>query len=1060
MVLAMSAIGAQFFFLRQLTVFNTRLGLLLLGCYLLLHVLALTGLSFLCLQLYDSFKKRLGQGKTGALRLAICIMIGVAFFLSFKVGIDYGLSIDIPFSWVLGKAGYDLLELTYLNGWTLGFIPILVTLFLLSDPRLSLRRGLDDRRHIYIRSKVLGAIRLFATRDNRLFGESPDNPITVKHKEVGEVAYSGGARMGYENPHFNDKIRLFPYGAAWLSLKALIGFAVAYRLAGSFALRFLMVQTYLTRTGQTFMFLLRRYYDLVFMRLTLNAVTPPSFPVEEAFTFEFIQFLYPYLLFFTLIWIVRLVIASFAEASVLVLTGRSWSASTRCVSNVFTALCLAVLLFIAKIPTMVFDKATPYYALTLITVFSTLLLLAVLTRLTAYIPTLRRWFSAFFGALIWGTTGLKLRAFILIAVLASSIVSPLIVSAVTVQPYMQGRQYEYRWVPAYLPTIEYTRWAYQVDNVRHVSSETITIPTSEVLRYVRIFTMEGAKLNMKPFVGVNWMSIDTADVDIVFVRGREYWIALLTLIRPPYGGDVDIWRANHVILTHSERILAIDARSTEVVDFNSLLDSTRTLEVYYGEGGLWEEVDEVYLNIGEFKEMHLPDYAGTGSYMGEPDYTYKDFWRLWKFLWMWRWDFAQGQYGDIKALVNRDAKNRVSKLLLPGIVIEPDGYPVIDENGDVYMLYWTWISWSPPSDYLDWPEHTVNKLVRRFAVVLVNVKNGEITGYLMNRESEDYILSFYRSWYQPWDEPVPAWLKTQLRYPEELLKQQIDVYNWYFQDDFNKWQSNQFYELTLGPQNQVFEDVRYIFTPIDGKLTWAAVRLVEWYKAPSRNLAGMYLAPSGEETEQLYFVDFGNLTVIGPWMALSTVNNNAQIRAQLTLHPNWVSGNILMYSIAGKLYYIIPYYAQQENLVLPAMVTVINAVDQTAGYYVIQNPRNPFEIEQATAYAFQNLGVGLPEEKDLEQRKRDLIRLFEDRGLTLAIPTALNPDVSYREGEAAYISVVQWNASVHLAETFIERWCVGVDKVLTWTDDTRINFGVLINVKGVVELHYITFPLK
>jgi len=39
-------------------------------------------------------------------------------------------------------------------------------------------------------------------------------------------------------------------------------------------------------------------------------------------------------------------------------------------------------------------------------------------------------------------------------------------------------------------------------------------------------------------------------------------------------------------------------------------------------------------------------------------------------------------------------------------------------------------------------------------------------------------------------------------------------------------------------------------------LTWAAVRLVEIYNSASQNLAGLYIAPAGANTGQIYLIRF------------------------------------------------------------------------------------------------------------------------------------------------------------------------------------------------------------
>jgi uncharacterized membrane protein (UPF0182 family) len=397
---------------------------------------------------------------------------------------------------------------------------------------------------------------------------------------------------------------------------------------------------------------------------------------------------------------------------------------------------------------------------------------------------------------------------------------PSIVSMTTIGPYMQGRRSEYVWEPAYVPTVSFTKWAYEVDEIERIDPSIITTNETKTLRQIRVFDSETAKINMKAYVGgTNWMSIDQGDLDIIYINGTEYWISLLTLVNPPYQGDIDLWRAQHILLTHSEKILAQEATSTKIVDIKDVFGLKETPQIYYGEGGLWKEADEVYLNIKGFQETHIPEYQGAPSYDDKPDYVYKGFWKALRFYGMWRWDFAQGDYGDISILTTRDTNERISKILLPGMNKESDAYPVVDNSGNIYLLYWLWVNRQSPNEFCDYPEHSQDQISRRFAIALVNLKNGEINGYLMNQGKDDYVLSLYRPFYSQWDKPVPDWLGKQLRYPEEFFEKQIDVYDYYFQEDFQKWQRNEFYELTLDNSGNTMEDVRYIMMPINGNMT-------------------------------------------------------------------------------------------------------------------------------------------------------------------------------------------------------------------------------------------------
>jgi uncharacterized membrane protein (UPF0182 family) len=178
-------------------------------------------------------------------------------------------------------------------------------------------------------------------------------------------------------------------------------------------------------------------------------------------------------------------------------------------------------------------------------------------------------------------------------------------------------------------------------------------------------------------------------------------------------------------------------------------------------------------------------------------------------------------------LVYRDINERVRQILLPYVDVESDAYPVVSPEGDIYMLYWARIEWPSPHGFGDVREGKFKSIYRKFAILLVNMKNGRIEGYLMNKDRDDYILSFYRAFYKQWDKPLPEWLKEQLRYPEEVMEKEIDVYNIYHQKNHEEFWGGHFYELPRAREFGIVEDVRYIVFPINGKLEWAATSLLK-----------------------------------------------------------------------------------------------------------------------------------------------------------------------------------------------------------------------------------------
>jgi len=936
------SITLQLALLVQLSVFKTPIGGWLLLIQFLQDAAPILIFAVAGSYLFSQVQKRRGGEKR--YWIIYYLLLGLATFGSFGDGINFGLGSDVRYTTLLTKSGFNYLGLLYLNGSVIWTIFILTALFMFSDPRVSPATGDDGVRRFYMHSKFLGLLRLLAKSNLGQFLAAGrrrrwEMPTASTPKQVEwDVGTNPDHAMINKNGkmQWNDRFRVSsPSFLAWTAFKLLVGLAIAATLAGDIALRFVTIQNYLGQTGSTWQAQLGSYFGILGMRIGGAYTVPASFGIDNTFTFEVFRFLQTFLSLAFVLFGLRLGLSAVANLAVGTTNIGAMGMSRRALSEILAIIVLPVVYVFLNAGTMVYDVGTPLVLWTTILLMGGTIFLTVLTRT-------RR---------IFHTRALtRTRGIIILAIV--------IVSIFTLPAYsaflrgQSGRYIEYQWTPAYVPTIDYTRWAYGVDSITSADKAIITASTNQtnVLDHIRIFTADSAKNNMKPLVGVNWMSIQNAGVDIIFIKGTEYWVSALQLVQPTISGDVDTWRTQHLLLTHSEKVLAVNAATTETVDISKVWNLNQTPQLYYGEGGLWSSVDEVYLNIPSFNETHLTGYVGPPSYNGALDYTYSGFWRYWKFFWQGRLDFAQGNYGDIKALVDRDVDSRVSKLLLPRMATDSDPYPVVDDMGNIYLLHWTWIDWTSPHDFADYPDHQDTSILRLFATVLTNMKTGEVTGYLYPGLRNDYVTSFYRTMYPQWNQRIPSWLVPQLRYPEQYFNTQQSVYNFYFQTDPLQWQRNQFLLNT--------EDTRFIIVPINGNLTWAAVRLVEIYQSPSQNLAGLYIAPAGKDTGQVFLIKFPEgFTVIGPQSAVSAVATDPNVRAKLTLNPNWIPGNILLYVINGQWTYVIPYYGSQGNLTVPEMVAVVDGQTKKVGAHFLSNPNDPVEVQGATADAVASLGT-------------------------------------------------------------------------------------------------------
>jgi uncharacterized membrane protein (UPF0182 family) len=365
-----------------------------------------------------------------------------------------------------------------------------------------------------------------------------------------------------------------------------------------------------------------------------------------------------------------------------------------------------------------------------------------------------------------------------------------------------------------------------------------------------------------------------------------------------------------------------------------------------------------------------------------------------------------------------------------------------------------------PTEYLDYPRNE-DQYWRVFATVLVNAYDGSIEGYRLNTDESNYVSNFYTGMYPQWDQSVPDWLVPQLRYPEFLFERQIDSYNLYHVSNPDFWQqSTDFFAETTNSAGSEMEDVRYVRFYLNGTTYWAATRLVEFRKSASKNLAGMYVALNGENFGEVFLLRTGNIAVIGPQTALDTVNNYGPTKEQLTLHPNWQSGNILMYVINNEPYYFIPYYGATQATLTPAMTVIVDAISQEVGYYVILDPNSADEVGLASEKSYLNV-LGTTVETTAEARKKQIIDEFQLRGYSLKTPQEINLDIHYEEASIEYLTDDDWDATNTTISSFITSWVdpYAIDPIIMLEEFVSgvrcLKFGIPLSENGVSYFHYI-----
>ena len=690
--------------------------------------------------------------------------------------------------------------------------------------------------------------------------------------------------------------------------------------------------------------------------------------------------------------------------------------------DLFLILALAVLVAIVGAPYWAMNIATPNNYLIAITVFVSFLVIA----------------ASFQFGIIRRTIGMARRKRWIVYLMALFLFAILIVNLGFVVGYSlnwNNNWSDYEWKPLTTKEIQVTRWAAGLENV--VTEPLSDLPagnTSKIVSLVRQWDQDASYTKMKNQIGVNWMQL--SDSNIIYLNGREYWVAPTT-INYPY----EDWISRRLIYTHAARIIVIDSHTGEYVTVQQAFGVKAEPSIYYGE----EFADDVYVHVPGFEEI------GNASYTGEPDYVLSGWQRTLWFL------TKESQVGfafsppqdDIMMLHNRDVHQRVEDVLIGGLATDRASYLVTDGNRIYYLV----------QVYTNYPIHSGfsgSSYLRFFGVVLVDIEDGRMYPYVI-AQPDGFLVDFYREYYSSWKAP-PDWLVSQLRYPEDLLGTrdnpgQLDVsFRFHVSDPFVWRSGSDFYERPEATE------VLYILVTFGNRADFVGLQLVEYQASPGRNLAGMYIAYGSDQLGKLNLYRISNSTtqLIGPSAALQAVETDDIVRKQLTLLPNYRLGNILLYLIGDHLYYFIPVYINTEvqNAVITKMAFV-TVVDATTGARVA--------VGADSSQAYYAISGGIPTIVGSAEREKKIDLLFTDKGYSLVSPDKISANVEIRIANITYTDETQWTSISTTVDDFITNYSqkYGVTEVYHWiAANGDLNYGVLVSTGGVVKLYYITVQIR
>ncbi|MEM2913137.1 MAG: UPF0182 family protein [Candidatus Bathyarchaeia archaeon] len=568
----------------------------------------------------------------------------------------------------------------------------------------------------------------------------------------------------------------------------------------------------------------------------------------------------------------------------------------------------------------------------------------------------------------------------------------------------------------------------------------------ELLERVRLWDQQASFDKLRPEIGLI-PYINFSDADILRFNGTLYWSASMDLIAPQTVRPEDRWYALHFVYTHVPNgFLMLDAYNGRIVEATRFFPQRR---IYYGEGGLFQETWIAYpAGRTSSDEIGGYFYEGRGGVDVPPPLS-----------WIFEPNFMFSYPTTTMHIIRyRDVHERM-KLLFPYFKYEIgrqyiDVWPVTDGEQTF---------WAMPliiflnAENVPWSDG--NPFGRLVGYALINVYHGDIHLIITGN---DFFSQLFKTVYAEYvSTEMPEWLKTQLRYPEELFEWRVSMYNFFHVSEPSTYiAAKEFYKVPEGI------DTYYIIAQPHGfkKPEFVGLLSLELRGALGENLAGYIVVRNDYPyTGEMIFykVPLGaEKKLLGPSAVNEALERNPDFATLKTLLRNPRIGNQIFYRIGSYDVFFIPVYTAPGGGVITQLGTIATVgADFTGEYYVGLGST----VEDSfRAFLARIAGIEVPPTPELSEEERiaRLVKIIEEEGFKVLMPENLNPQARFFEGSSKFTSEADWVNVQNLIKEFLETGReYETSRIFIWRSNGKVNIGIMVSIEGIIELHYITIDL-
>jgi uncharacterized membrane protein (UPF0182 family) len=568
-----------------------------------------------------------------------------------------------------------------------------------------------------------------------------------------------------------------------------------------------------------------------------------------------------------------------------------------------------------------------------------------------------------------------------------------------------------------------------------------------------------------------------SDPHIVRFGQTSYWAATASPALPESIAQPDRWFQEHMIYTHSDTgVKMLEVNTGNFVDSTQFFKQNR---IYYGESGesgiftkSWSAFPADRRESSEF-DGYL--YNGTGgvnispplSWMFDPNFIthdptesmhvmrYKDIHDRMQFLYPYfTYEFSFGG----------PANNPQFKKI--------EVSPVTDGNNTYWLMP---LVIALDSSHVPWSSATpFSFILNLVGFALIDAYNGNVQVFVTGN---DYFSQIFLEEYKGIGatRELPEWLQNQVTYPKEMFMWKISKFNLFHMTDPKTFvQTKEVYTVPVGTPNEELSPSYIIGQPPGFKQPeFVGMQYLQLKDSASRDLVGYIVVQN--KLESLGKMTFYSVTsnssakLIGPESARTIFVSDSkynQLNQELKS-----SGNATGPVVAGNILYKVGDY---EIYFTPVMVTNAEKIGIVGAVGAISTNGTSYTglgntAEEAFVSYLQKLS-GAPAgngsaittnhiANETLAKIQMLERVFNQTGLTVVKPTAINAPLAFKETQANYTTDSDFTQAEAAIKEFTKRFPTYHGRVFEWQEESSVNFGILVNMDDVIENHYISIEV-